>query len=287
MSMPIEMITDQETEGELERAGFYWRERAGVVALVCRALEQDGFTNGFSTRLGGVSPMPDGALNLAGFIDDTSENIYENRRRFLKLLGGDWTLATSWQTHGAEIRSVTSESEARSDEMRCDAQTTCMPGVLLGAKTADCVPVLLGDWRTGAGAAVHAGWRGTSASIVQRALERMRQQFDTRIQDVRAAIGPCARVCCYEVGNEVIEIFRARFKDADELFVPTRVGHARIDLQRANFNQLIEAGVSPQRIHVAPLCTMDRNELFFSYRQEKHVRGRVGRLLAVIGRQSK
>nr|MBA2339977.1 peptidoglycan editing factor PgeF [Pyrinomonadaceae bacterium] len=238
-------------------------------------------------RFGGVSPMPDGALNLAGFIDDAAENIYENRRRFLTLFDGDWTLATSWQTHGAEVRSVTSESEARDDEVRCDAQTTCTPSILLGAKTADCVPVLLGDWRTGAAAAVHAGWRGTSVSIVQRALERMQQEFGTRIQDVRAAIGPCARVCCYEVGNEVIELFLARFKDADELFVPTRTNHARIDLQRANLNQLTQAGVAPERIHVAPLCTMDRNDLFFSYRCEKIVRGRVGRLLGVIGRSAK
>src|SRR5882762_6241904 len=93
MSMPIEMITE---ENELKRrqvaalknAGFYWRERDGVRALVCAPLEQDGFTNAFSTRLGGVSPMPNDALNLAGFNEDDAENIYENRRRFLRLFDG-------------------------------------------------------------------------------------------------------------------------------------------------------------------------------------------------------
>jgi copper oxidase (laccase) domain-containing protein len=82
----------------------------------------------------------------------------------------------------------------------------------------------------------------------------------------------------------VIDAFRARFVNADELLTPTRDGHARIDLQRANRQQLAEAGVSPERIHTAPFCTMCRNDLFFSYRREKSLYGRTGRLLAVIGR---
>jgi hypothetical protein len=89
MSMPTEMIMDASARA---RAGLYWREKDGVRALVCAPLEQDGFTNAFSTRLGGVSPMPLDSLNLAGFNEDEAENIYENRRRFLRLFDGDWTL---------------------------------------------------------------------------------------------------------------------------------------------------------------------------------------------------
>src|SRR3989442_13808769 len=110
MSTPIEMITDNPA---IESAGFYWRERDGVRALVCAPLEQDGFTNGFSTRLGGVSPMPQDALNLAGFNEDQPENIYENRRRFLKLFDGVWTLTGCWQTHSADVRIVRGEQEAK------------------------------------------------------------------------------------------------------------------------------------------------------------------------------
>ncbi|MBC7909869.1 MAG: laccase domain-containing protein, partial [Pyrinomonadaceae bacterium] len=79
----MEIITDDATE--LLRAGFHWRESGAVRALVCAPLEQVGFANAFSTRLGGVSRMPQDALNLAGFNEDEAENIYENRRRFLKL----------------------------------------------------------------------------------------------------------------------------------------------------------------------------------------------------------
>ena len=286
--MPMEIITDDK---DVARAGFKWRENGGVLALVCTELERDGFSNAFSTRLGGVSPFPQDALNLAGFNDDAAENIYENRRRFLKLFAGDWTLAACWQTHSADVRLVKNTEDATPPEaslgenVYCDALTTNAPRVLLGVKTADCVPVLLADTRTGACAAVHAGWRGTLSSIVVRTLERMKAEFGTEARDVRAGIGPAANRCCYEVGSEVIEAFCEKFPDSHSLFTPTRENHALVDLQRANREQLIKAGVTIQNIHTAPLCTMCRTDLFFSYRREKRSAGRVGRLMSVIGKQ--
>jgi YfiH family protein len=235
--------------------------------------------------------MPRDALNLAGFQDDTAENIYENRRRFLSLFDGEWSLAAGWQEHDAKVRVVRDAQSARGpmDERGeteyCDALITNVPRVMVGVKTADCVPILLGDARRGAVAAVHAGWRGTLKSIITRALDHMREEYGTRAETVRAAIGPSARVCCYEVGAEVIEAFRARTAYADEILKPTREGHALIDLQRANYNQLITAGVSAERVHITPLCTMCRTDLFFSYRREKGQHGGFGRLMSVIGKQ--
>lgn len=268
------------------RAGFEWREESGVRALVCTPLERDGFTNAFSTRLGGVSPFQQNALNLAGFNEDAAENIYENRRRFLKLFEGEWMLTSCWQVHSADVRTVRDTEDVRRDTEHCDALVTSMPRVLLGVKTADCVPIILGDGRTGACAAVHAGWRGTLASILSRALERMGTEYGTRAEDVRAAIGPAAGACCYEVGAEVIEAFSTKFPNSNHLFTPTRAGHALVDLQRANREQLITSGVAPERVHTAPLCTMCRTDLFFSYRREKIPHGRTGRLMAVIGRNN-
>jgi len=234
--------------------------------------------------------MPLGALNLAGFNEDDAENIYENRRRFLKLFEGDWTLTGCWQTHSADVRVVSSEQEAQpkpgvlGDEKYCDALISQTPKILLAVKTADCVPILIGDSTTGAFAAVHAGWRGTSTSIVRRAIEQLQQEYGARAADLRVAIGPAAMACCYEVGSEVMDLFKERFPQPGHLLTPTREGHARIDLHQANRDQLINAGVSPERIHSAALCTMDRNDLFFSYRHEKKLNGRVGRLMSVIGR---
>ncbi len=297
MSTPIEMITaenqtDRRAAAALETAGFYWREREGVHALVCRPLEEYGFTNAFSTRLGGVSPLPEASLNLAGFNEDAAENIYENRRRFLKLFSGEWILAGCWQVHGAEVRVVHSAADAKptpgvlGDDQHCDALVSKTPNVLLTVKTADCVPILIGDPVTRAYAAVHAGWRGTSASVVRRAIEMMAREYGADPLNLLAAIGPAANGCCYEVGSEVIGVFRERFEYADDLLTPTRDGHARIDLHAANRHQLTEAGLQPTQIYAAPLCTIDRNDLFFSYRREKHVHGRVGRLMSVIGNSS-
>ena len=283
----MEIITDDEN---LTQAGFYWRETDGVRALICAPLEQDGFVNGFSTRLGGVSEMPRDSLSLAGFNDDKAENILENRRRFLKLFPGDWAFAGCWQVHGADVRVVETAEEAKpaenelGDTIYCDAIVSDARGVLAGVKTADCVPILMGDPKTGAFAAVHAGWRGTLAEIGVVAVKRLAAEYKTLPQDLRVAIGASAGACCYEVGSDVIDAFTSKFKDGASLFTATRPGHALVDLLKSNRDQLIAAGLREDRIHIAPLCTMCRTDLFFSYRREKGVNGKVGRLMAVVGR---
>ena len=284
----METIT---TDDQLNKAGFYWRETDGVRALVCAPLEQDGFVNGFSTRLGGVSAMPSDALSLAGFNDDAAENILENRRRFLKLFPGAWDLAGCWQVHGADVRVVNRREEAkpaeneRGDTIFCDVIVSDVKGVLAGVKTADCVPILLGDPVTGAFAAVHAGWRGTLATAVLAGVDRLTKEYDASPENLRVAIGASAGPCCYEVGSEVIEAFSSRFAYGEKLFTPTSAGHAMVDLLQANRLQLESAGVPSERIHIAPICTMCRTDLFFSYRREKSLHGKVGRLMAVVGRQ--
>jgi YfiH family protein len=289
MSIPMEIIT---TDHQLTEAGFYWRERDGVRALVCAPLEKDGFVNGFSTRLGGVSEMPANALSLAGFNDDAAENILENRRRFLKLFPGDWALAGCWQVHGADVRVVQTAAEAkpaeneRGDTIFCDVIVSDAKGVLAGVKTADCVPILLGDPVTGAFAAVHAGWRGTLQTAVIAGVERLAKEYDAQPENFRVAIGASAGPCCYEVGSDVIDAFVSKFADGDKLFTPTRPGHATVDLLQANRDQLVSTGVDPARIHIAAICTMCRTDLFFSYRKEKSLQGKVGRLMAVIGRSA-
>ncbi|HEX8115791.1 MAG TPA: peptidoglycan editing factor PgeF [Pyrinomonadaceae bacterium] len=277
----METIT---AEIEIESAGFRWLEgEEGVRAVACAPLEHDGFANAFSTRVGGVSAFPEASLNLAGFDQDTAENIFENRRRFVSAVGGSWKLAVCWQVHGREVLVVRDPEGQRPDDERCDALATNLKGVLLGVKTADCVPVIIGDAKSGACAAVHAGWRGTLAEIVKRALARMNEEFGTEARDVRAALGPAALGCCYEVGSDVIEPFRAKFEDADSLFKETTAGRALVDLHEANRRQLVESGVAPERIHLLPLCTMCRPDLFFSYRQDRKLYGRTGRLMSVVG----
>lgn len=278
-------IASNTNEVSLTDAGFYWREHRGVKVLACRALEAAGFTNGFSTRLGGVSPFPENSLNLAGYDEDPAENIEENRRRFLSVFDGEYELATVWQIHSDKIRLVSDNEDVANSEERADALFSKLKGVLLGVKTADCVPVLIGDPVSGAFAAVHAGWRGTVQSIVAKTIERMSEAFNTDPANLVAAIGPAASCKSYEIGQDVIDAFAANFSDSGKYFETTHDGHALVDLHAANRDQLTAAGVRSAHIHIAPLCTMERTDLFFSYRVEKKLYGKTGRLMSVIGRR--
>jgi YfiH family protein len=252
--------------------------------LICRPLEDAGFVNGFSTRLGGVSDFPKDSLNLAGFDEDSSENIYENRRRFLSIFNGEFELATAWQVHGDGVKIVRTSEDLQNSEERFDALVSAREGTLVGVKTADCVPILIGDPVTGSFSAIHAGWKGTAAHIVSNAVEKMRTQFGADPRSMIAAVGPCASGENYEVGTEVIERFSSSFPDHRKYFRETRPGHALVDLRLANRELMTAAGIRQENIHTAPFCTIARTDIFFSFRAEKRKFGRTGRLMSVIGR---
>lgn len=286
MSVPMDNIISERTEidtGTLSDSGFFWRDAGTVKVLVCKALEDVGFANGFSTRIGGVSDFPRDSLNLAGFDEDTKENIYENRHRFLRAFEGNYLLATVWQVHGDAIKVVRDAAAARNHEEQFDAIASNLNGVLAGVKTADCVPVLIGDPVKRAFAAVHAGWRGTVKGITSKAVETLEREFGSSPSDLVVAIGPCAGRDRYEVGRDVIDAVEKEFSTSGKLLVETRKDHALIDLQSANREKLISCGVNEDRIHTAPLCTIEREDLFFSYRRDKQLMGKTGRLASVIG----
>ena len=265
--------------------GFYWREREAVKVLICKPLEDAGFANGFSTRLGGVSDFPENSLNLAGYDEDAAENIEENRRRFLSVFEENYKLASAWQVHGNDVKMVKNLQDAENSDEKFDALISNLPNILVGVKTADCVPVLIGDTKTKSYAAVHAGWRGTVESIVLKSIEKMRREFGTKPENLICAVGAAASGKNYEIGQDVIDAFEKNFPDSENLFTETRKNHALIDLHSANKEQLINIGVSEENIFTAPFCTMERPDLFFSYRLEKKVYGKTGRLMSVIGLQ--
>jgi polyphenol oxidase len=257
---------------------------ARITYLVCEPMEEAGFLNAFSTRLGGVSALPAESLNLTNFKGDTQENVAENRRRFLKAIGADGLpLVTARQTHSVERCFIESARQAATPE--CDAMTSKAKNLLLAIQTADCLPVLIADTRSGAMAAIHAGWRGTAGRITERTVaDLMRQGVNTK--DCLVAIGPTACGECYEVGEEVIERYKKEFRYWKQLLVNFKEGgKAHLDIRAANVQQLAYCGFDEEQIFVAPYCTMHQNELFFSYRKESGGEPlKVGRLLSVIGR---
>jgi len=151
-----------------------------------------------------------------------------------------------------------------------DALIANQPGVAVSVRTADCYPILLADPAAQAIAAVHAGWRGTAAAVVQETIARMQREFGTKPEDLWAAIGPGIGACCYEVGEEVARQFG-------------RISAGRIDLAAANRRQLLEAGVKDQRVHSLDLCTYCDAARFHSYRRDKGAAGRMISFIRVLG----
>lgn len=157
-----------------------------------------------------------------------------------------------------------------------DALATDRPGLLLGVKTADCLPILLADRERRVVAAVHAGWRGTARGIVRRTVETLRRSFSCQPEDLVVAIGPGIGVCCYEVGPEVADRFRSLLPELDGA-----QGSVRLDLVEANRRELIAAGVAAERVWTADLCTCCCPEEFHSHRREPLLRGRMWSVIGI------
>ncbi|HEX4748524.1 MAG TPA: peptidoglycan editing factor PgeF [Bryobacteraceae bacterium] len=162
-------------------------------------------------------------------------------------------------------------------EREGDALITDEKRKSIGVRTADCVPILLLDCRNRVVAAVHAGWRGSAAEISTATLDCMREDFGTVPPDIYAAIGPCVRECCYEVGAEVAQRFTPWFPEWQQEEEKVR----KLDLAGTNRKQLETAGVLASRVFDCELCTACQSGQFFSFRREPE---NPGRMVAAIER---
>ena len=130
---------------------------------------------------------------------------------------------------------------------------------------ADCTPIILYDTAQNIGAIAHAGWRGTAQKIAPLTAQKLCKNFDSKIENIIAIIGPAIDFCCYNVGQEVYEKLSKTVDNFDGLY-EIRNGEIFIDLKRINQRQLEEIGI--KKIDVCPYCTVHNNDLFYSYRKE-------------------
>jgi hypothetical protein len=286
-----------------ELARHNWSERVskGVRILQVPAFRKlPWLVHGFSTRPGGVTELRDERILNLGFTDrDIRENVQENRRRFQSALGAnDFSLVPLKQFHSDVVQLI---DTPLANSCKGDASITSRRGLLLAVQIADCVPVLLVDPKNRAVAAVHAGWRGSLARIVVKAIGQMQMSFGTKPADLLAAIGPSIGGCCYEVGTEVAKEFHSQFAAAPDWFDEFRTGdepnpvqwlnmmppghqpppkNVFLDLKKSNRSQLLAAGLGEKNIFISDLCTACRPDLLFSYRKEGP---ESGRLMSVIG----
>jgi YfiH family protein len=237
--------------------GFAWSETPDGRVLVAQHL-QPVAPHAFTTRsFGGVPPSPSSVLSgLAGFLAADPQSIVRVR-----------------QVHGCDVMDVV-PGERVAAGSAADALLSTDPMRPVAVAVADCVPVLLADRRGRAVAAVHAGWRGTAAGIVASAVTAF-HRLGVEPRDLVAAIGPSIGPCCYQVDVPVRGAMLGRFPQAPAWFTPDGADHWRLDLWRANADQLVQAGLAPDAVSVARFCTAHHLEECFSYRREGAGAGRL------------
>lgn len=201
------------------------------------------------------------------------------------------------QVHGTSVHVIEAGDRLPAPDgwPAADIMVTIDPCSALAIQVADCVPLLIADQRTSAVAAAHAGWRGTAAGVAIRTVDALSRNFDTRPGDLTAVIGPSIGPCCYEVGDELVDKFLCaghdrqaveRWFSRSDTAVTKAVGGRstlRLNLWRATCDQLEQAGVRRQNIHVAGLCTVTHRELFYSYRVYGPGTGRLAGVIRARG----
>lgn len=268
------------------------KEKDGVVYLTFPLFEAEGICHGFSTREGGVSRGALASMNLSFSRGDDPERVMENHRRFSSAVGYEASrLVFTNQVHGTNIRKVDRADCGEGifrplDSAGADGIITQDPEVVLMAFFADCVPLFFYDKGTRAIGAVHAGWRGTLKRIGACAVERMREEFDTRPEDILAVIGPSICRDCYEVSEDVAEAFRQEFPaHQQEILSPKPGNKYLLDLWRANEIILREAKIPPGQIQVSGLCTCCHPDFLFSHRASGGKRGNLAGAITLAGRK--
>lgn len=250
-------------------------------------------TAGFTGRQGGAGKAPYESFNCALHVGDDVEDVISNRRMLAESLGftlDSWTCGE--QTHGKNIAVVTKENQGYGNLDRAsafqstDGLLTNVPGVLLTSFYADCVPLYFYDPLRQVAGLAHAGWKGTVAEIAGAMVRTMGEVYGSRPKEILTAIGPSIGECCYEVDDYVMNhVHRLedelstlnlaenapvlyRRSDADD-------SKSMLNLKEMNRRIMIKAGILPTHIECTTWCTSCNSDLFFSYRKENGVTGRM------------
>ena len=275
------------------RDGFRWTSEPWGRALRCEPLAEIAFhffTTTSLTMRGEPGEREDWARVAA------SAGVAPDRLWRLKQVHGRDVVVVPHDGNGVAPHGTGSHWAGPLGETSVEGGIDCRPvadiiatanrDAAISVQVADCVPLLMGDRRTGAVAAAHAGWRGTAANVAATAVAVMQREFGTCPEDLVVAHGPSIGPCCYTVGDELLSAFReAGFGDAvDRWFHTDEAGHLRLDLWQANRDQLLAAGVLDEHLHQADLCTFSHPGLFHSYRRDGKGTGRIAAVIRARGK---
>jgi polyphenol oxidase len=243
-------------------------------------LRDAGFRHAFFTRNGGVSTGAYASLSFSVAAGDSAENVRQNLERAGVALGvrAD-KIHFSSQVHGRAVHTlVGNEEQAQVIALEGDALISRAPNLACGVRSADCVPVLLADRKSGAVAAAHAGWRGAVQGVVSSAVLGLRALATDA--DLIAAIGPHISQAAFEVSDDVAEAILAASRDRSIVDRSGRKPH--VDLRRMLRAELRSHGLADSAIDDVWGCTVSEPARFFSFRRDGKASGR--HLSAIVPR---
>ena len=239
-----------------------------------------GIKHAFFTRRGGVSTGLYDSLNVGRGSKDDPADVIENRRRAAAWFGAESdALLTCYQIHSPKV--LVADARWGDERPKADGVATTTPGLICGALSADCAPVLLADPEARVVAACHAGWKGALGGVIEAAVEAMVEQGASAARIV-ASVGPCIGPESYEVGLEFLETFKRGDPGASCFFHSAASAEKRMfDLPAYALSRLARAGVNNAEWIGRDTCAEEA--LFFSNRRAvKRGEGDYGRLLSAI-----
>ncbi len=242
----------------------------------------DFINHGFSTRLGGVSEGIYKSLNLTFNLDDKKENVSKNFSIISEILNIPMSnMVYSKQTHTTNVI-VVNKSHGGMGIVRprsfdnVDGMITDCSDLCLVTSYADCVPLFFVDPVNKCIGASHSGWRGTVNNIAGNTIRLMQETFNTNPDDIKVFIGPSICEDCYEVSYDVAGKFNDAYSPGQAAMIIRR-GHTegkyQLSLQKANYFNMINAGIRPENIGITDLCTCCNSDYLFSHRASKGKRG--------------
>ncbi|MFA7255829.1 MAG: peptidoglycan editing factor PgeF [Candidatus Omnitrophota bacterium] len=200
---------------------------------------------------------------------------HSKREAFLNELGlFPDNLVMVKQVHGSTIV-VAERPDPELLETPADGIITKTPGLVLGIRTADCVPVFFWDPVQRVAGIAHGGWKGVKEGIIAQMLKIFEKRCGTKMGDLRVAIGPSIRKCCYEVGKEFLGHFPGFYHRKD-------AAKGNLDLVGVIKSRLLKRGISESHIHDTGLCTVCENKKFFSYRMENQTPERILSVISIV-----
>ena len=229
------------------------------------------------------------SFNLCDYTGDDPVNILRSRETICRMLSIDnSSLYFPRQTHNDDIAVLRSKEDLRECcvNNQYDAVITDLPGLCIGVSTADCVPVLLYDPKNNVVAAVHAGWRGMVKRIISSTVWKMKEVFSSDSENIIACIGPSISSAIFEVGDEVVDYFKAAGYETYS-FRNINSGKYHIDLWKTSVDDLLSCGIRNENIQVAEICTYQNSEKLFSARKLGINSGRIANCIMINSNMGK